>query len=76
MIKILIVEDQKILLDGLANTLSSIEDFEVVGKLTDIADSIDFLKKNESPKIPQKDGIGLALYNRMIRAAAHTIIKV
>lgn len=26
--------------------------------------------------LPQKDGIGLALYNRMIRAAAHTIIKV
>ena len=47
MIKILIVEDQKILLDGLASTLSTIEDFEVVGKLTDIAESIDFLKKNE-----------------------------
>ena len=26
--------------------------------------------------LPQKDGIGLALYNRMIRAAAHTIRKV
>ena len=26
--------------------------------------------------LPQKDGLGLALYNRMIRAAAHTIRKV
>ncbi len=26
--------------------------------------------------LPQKEGIGLALYNRMIRAAAHTIKKV
>lgn len=26
--------------------------------------------------LPQKSGIGLALYNRMIRAAAHTVIKV
>lgn len=26
--------------------------------------------------LPQKDGIGLALYNRLIRAAAHTIKKV
>ena len=26
--------------------------------------------------LPEKKGIGLALYNRMIRAAAHTIIKV
>ena len=26
--------------------------------------------------LPQKHGIGLALYNRMIRAAAHTIVKV
>jgi L-threonylcarbamoyladenylate synthase len=26
--------------------------------------------------IPSKDGVGLALYNRMIRAAAHTIIDL
>ena len=26
--------------------------------------------------LPPKDGLGLALYNRMIRAAAHTILKV
>ena len=26
--------------------------------------------------LPAKDGIGLALYNRMIRAAAHQIIKL
>ena len=26
--------------------------------------------------LPKKSGIGLALYNRMIRAAAHTIVKV
>ena len=26
--------------------------------------------------LPPKDGLGLALYNRMIRAAAHTVIKV
>ena len=26
--------------------------------------------------LPQKDGLGLALYNRMIRAAAHTVKKV
>ena len=26
--------------------------------------------------IPDKDGIGLALYNRMIRAAAHSVLKI
>ncbi len=26
--------------------------------------------------LPAKDGIGLALYNRMIRAAAHTVLKI
>ena len=26
--------------------------------------------------LPQKNGIGLALYNRMIRAAAHTVLKI
>ena len=26
--------------------------------------------------LPPKSGLGLALYNRMIRAAAHTILKV
>ncbi len=26
--------------------------------------------------LPKKDGLGLALYNRMIRAAAHTVIKI
>ena len=26
--------------------------------------------------LPRKEGLGLALYNRMIRAAAHTIKKV
>ncbi len=26
--------------------------------------------------IPNKDGLGLALYNRMIRAAAHTVLKI
>ena len=26
--------------------------------------------------IPDKNGLGLALYNRMIRAAAHTVLKV
>ncbi len=26
--------------------------------------------------LPKKDGIGLALYNRLIRAAAHTVLKV
>lgn len=26
--------------------------------------------------LPQKDGIGLALYNRMIRAAAHTVLTI
>ena len=26
--------------------------------------------------LPKKDGLGLALYNRMIRAAAHTVLKV
>lgn len=32
-------------------------------------------KKIYAP-LPTKDGVGLALYNRMIRAAAHTIIKL
>ena len=26
--------------------------------------------------LPKKSGVGLALYNRMIRAAAHKIVKV
>jgi hypothetical protein len=26
--------------------------------------------------LPPRDGLGLALYNRMIRAAAHTIQKI
>ena len=26
--------------------------------------------------LPSKDGLGLALYNRMIRAAAHTVLKI
>ena len=26
--------------------------------------------------LPSKDGLGMALYNRMIRAAAHTVIKI
>ena len=26
--------------------------------------------------IPDKEGLGLALYNRMIRAAAHTVLKI
>ncbi len=46
MIKILIVEDQKILLDGLTNTLSMIEDFKVIGKLTDISKAYEFIQKN------------------------------
>ena len=26
--------------------------------------------------LPCKEGLGLALYNRMIRAAAHTVLKI
>ena len=26
--------------------------------------------------LPDKSGLGLALYNRMIRAAAHTVLKI
>jgi L-threonylcarbamoyladenylate synthase len=26
--------------------------------------------------LPSKEGMGLALYNRLIRAAAHTVLKV
>ena len=26
--------------------------------------------------LPPKDGMGLALYNRLIRAAAHTVLKI
>ena len=26
--------------------------------------------------LPKKDGLGLALYNRMIRAASHTVLKI
>jgi L-threonylcarbamoyladenylate synthase len=26
--------------------------------------------------LPDKNGLGLALYNRMIRAAAHTVLRV
>ncbi len=44
MIRILIVEDQKILLDGLASTLAMTEDFEIVGKLTDISKAYNFIQ--------------------------------
>lgn len=38
------------------------------------ADGVDY-DKIYAP-LPSKDGIGLALYNRMIRAAAHTVINL
>jgi len=42
--KILIIEDQKIVLDGIANTISMDKSFKVVGKLTDAALAFDFVK--------------------------------
>lgn len=44
MINIVIVEDQTMLLDGIANALSSNEEFNIVGKLTDISLVSDFIK--------------------------------
>lgn len=47
MINLLIVEDQKMLLDALSNTLIKDEEIKVVGKLTDISLAYDFIKNNE-----------------------------
>lgn len=45
MIKVLICEDQKILLDGIASALSGDKEIEVVGKLTDASKITEFLSK-------------------------------
>jgi DNA-binding NarL/FixJ family response regulator len=47
MTKILIVEDQQIVLDGLAAMIAADKDFEIVGKLTNASHVLDFLKNNE-----------------------------
>ncbi len=44
MIRVLIVEDQTMLLDGIANALSNSDEFEVKGKLKDIALASDFMR--------------------------------
>ncbi|MCI5745098.1 MAG: response regulator transcription factor [Erysipelotrichaceae bacterium] len=46
MINILIVEDQKLLLDGIANSLSMDNDFCVTRKLTNICDAYNEIKNN------------------------------
>ena len=51
MIKIAIVEDQKILLDGIAASLTGFADFRVVGKLTDASEIIRFLKDCEADAV-------------------------
>lgn len=47
MIKIVIVEDQTMLLDGIANALSATNDFQIVGKLSDISDANNFIISND-----------------------------
>jgi DNA-binding NarL/FixJ family response regulator len=47
MYKIVIVEDQKIVLDGLASIISADRAYRVVGKMTDASQSIVFLESNE-----------------------------
>ncbi|MGN1201288.1 MAG: response regulator [Candidatus Caccovivens sp.] len=51
-IKVLLVEDQDLLLDGLALSLGTNEEIEVVGKLKDIEEYFNF---------PQKNGIDILL---------------
>lgn len=45
--KILLIEDSDLLLEGLSFFIESKSDFKVVGKLKDIADVFDFLKRNK-----------------------------
>jgi len=47
MIKVLICEDQKILLDGIASALSCDKEIEVAGKLTDASKITEFLNKTK-----------------------------
>ncbi len=40
------------------------------------ADALEPLPQTVYAHLPEKSGLGLALYNRMIRAAAHTVVRV
>ena len=65
MIKVLLVDDHAILLDGLRNLISQTEDYQVVGTASTVADAFYFLKKNEVDilitdyNLPDDDGLAL-----------------
>ncbi len=63
--KVLLVDDHAILLDGLENLLQATESFEVVGKQGTVTDALNFLKKVEVDilitdyNLPDGDGLEL-----------------
>lgn len=76
--KILLVDDHTILLDGVKSLLSQEDDLAVVGQAASAEEALEFLKKNEVDLIitdysmPGMDG--LSLLNTVKRVAPHTKI--
>ena len=76
--KILLVNDHTILLDGVKSLLSQEDDLAVVGQAASAEEALEFLKKNEVDLIitdysmPGMDG--LSLLNTVKRVAPHTKI--
>ena len=50
-IKILLADDHQIVLDGLKSLLSDINDFEVIGAVSNGKDAVDFIATKEKPDI-------------------------
>jgi len=61
--KILLLDDHEMMLDGIHNILSGLDDFKVMAKCTAVSDALDFLKKNEvnliitDYNLPDDDGL-------------------
>jgi len=54
-IKILLADDHQIVLDGLKSLLSDIDDFEVIGAVSNGKDAVDFIATKEKPDIAVLD---------------------
>jgi len=54
-IKILLADDHQIVLDGLKSLLSDINDFEVIGAVSNGKDAVDFIATKEKPDIAVLD---------------------
>ena len=65
LMKVLLVDDHAILLDGLENLLKDTENFDVIGKEGTVVGALTFLKSNEVDvlitdyNLPDGDGLGL-----------------